>query len=97
MKQEITGPNGPVEFELKIHVTNGEQNGVATVGMGLGRYPSPQDIEKRLEKFAQDELPNIAPGYRLMTSRELWDVACLEKAGETFAVPLIWQNFHPIA
>lgn len=90
------GVNGPVEVQMLVHITSETQNGVATIGLGMGKYPTPQQIAERLERFSIEELPKIAPGYRLQTSVEFFDTACLEKAGQTFATPTSWQNWKPI-
>ncbi|PHR17919.1 MAG: hypothetical protein COA41_11225 [Sphingopyxis sp.] len=63
--------------------------------MGFGIYPTPEEIAARVKKFAEDDLPGLAPGYRLQTSQELWDTACLEKAGERFAMPGSWKEYTP--
>lgn len=97
MEKKIDGPNGPVEVELKVHIINDktEQRGVATIGMGFGVYPSPQEIAERIKTF-EGELSEMAAGFRLQTAEELWDTACLEKAGQKFATPAAWQAFRPI-
>jgi len=40
---------GPVEVELKVHITDGEMSGVATVGMGIGKYPTAEQLRERLQ------------------------------------------------
>lgn len=90
------GVNGPVEVQMLVHVTNGQQNGIATIGMGLGNYPTPQELAERLAKFERGELPSISPGFRLQTSAEFFDTACMEKTGQTFATPASWQQWKPI-
>lgn len=97
MSDPKDGPNGPVEVELKVHITNGERSGVATIGMGFGSFPTPKRIAERLEKFEKEELAKAAPGYRMMTAPEFWDAACMEKTGQTFATPADWQEFKPVA
>jgi hypothetical protein len=62
---------GPVDVELKVHITDGKQRGVATIGMGHGQYPTPEALRQRVAEFARDEIPE---GFRLMTKREFWDV-----------------------
>lgn len=62
---------GPIEVELKVNVTNGEGvDGVATIGLGKGRYPSEEEMREALATFERDNLPE---GFRLMTKREWFD------------------------
>lgn len=75
---------GPVEVELKIHITDGEMCGVATVGMGVGKYPPEAEMRARVEKFAAEDMPE---GFRLMDKREYWDYVCREQFGTRFALP----------
>lgn len=65
---------GPVEIELKVHVTDGKRNGVATIGMGVGQYPEASSFRERVQRFERDEMPE---GFRLMTKREFFDTAVL--------------------
>lgn len=65
---------GPVEIEIKVNITNGEGiAGVATIGMGVGKYPTEKEMRDRVAKFEQDEMPE---GFRLMTKREWWETVC---------------------
>jgi hypothetical protein len=61
---------GPVDVELKISITNGSQDGVATITMGRGRFPTDQELRDRVLKFEREEMPE---GFRLMAKREYWD------------------------
>lgn len=62
---------GPIEVEIKVSVTNGEGgNGVATIGLGIGCYPSEEKMREAVAKFEQESMPQ---GFRLMTKREWWD------------------------
>lgn len=92
------GPNGPVEVEIKVQIIreDGSQRGVATIGMGYGTYPTPAQIQQRVAKFEQEELTRLAPGFRLQTAPELWDTACEEKTGQSFATPAKYHAYHPI-
>jgi len=94
-------PNGPVEVELKVHVIEEAggrkaRRGVATISMGLGRFPTPAEVQARIDKFGGAEIAGMAPGYRLQTAPEFWDTACQERAGEFFAVPARYQKFDRI-
>lgn len=86
---------GPYTVEIKVHIINdeSEQRGEATLTMGNGSMPTEQEVAERLEKFANEQLPKLAPGFRVQTAPELWDTLCLEKAGETFATPIQFQEF----
>jgi len=86
----------PIEAEMKVVITNGETFGVATIGLGFGSFPNEQDVAERISKFEREELAGLT-GYRLATAPELWDYACLERTGETFATPANFREFAPIA
>lgn len=75
---------GPVEIEMKVHITNGESIGIATVGMGVGNYPTSKELRERVAKFAKADMPD---GFRLMEKREYWDYVCREQFGTVFALP----------
>lgn len=98
MSKKRNRPNGPVEVELKVHIISedGDTRGVATIGMGFGGYPAPSEIAERVKDFAEDDMKRLAPGYRLQTSAELWDSACMEKTGERFATPAEWREYAPV-
>lgn len=85
----------PIEAEMKVVITNGARFGVATIGLGFGKYPTEKEIAERIAKFEREELAEI-DGYRLATAPELWDYACLERTGERFAVPASYQQFAPV-
>lgn len=65
---------GPIEIEIKVSVTNGEGvDGVATISLGKGSYPSEEKMREAVAKFEQENMPD---GFRLMTKREWWDSVC---------------------
>lgn len=65
---------GPIEVELKVIVTNGEGvQGVATIGLGKGCYPSEEEMRQAVANFERESMPE---GFRLMTKREWWDTVC---------------------
>lgn len=64
---------GPVEVELKVSITDSEVQGVATIGMGKGNYPTDSELRERVAQFEREEMPD---GFRLMTKREWWDTVC---------------------
>ncbi len=62
---------GPFEFEIKVSVTNGEGvDGVITISLGKGRYPTDDEMREAIAKVEREILPD---GFRLMTKREWWD------------------------
>lgn len=85
----------PIEAEMKVVITDGESFGVATIGLGFGSFPTEKEIADRIAKFESKELADLK-GYRLATAPELWDYACLEKTGQTFATPASYREFAPI-
>jgi hypothetical protein len=82
----------PIEAEMKVVITNGKSFGVATVGLGFGGFPTELEVKERIERFEREELAGLA-GYRLCTAPELWDYACLERTGETFATPAAYRQY----
>lgn len=65
---------GPIEVELKVSLTNGEGvDCVATIGLGIGIYPSEEKMRDAVAKFESESMPD---GFRLMTKREWWDMVC---------------------
>lgn len=81
----------PIELEMKVSITNDEGlSGVATVGLGIGKFPDADDIRNALERFEAGGLP---PGFRLMNKREWWDsvvgvVTDTDDDGEPVSVPV---------
>lgn len=64
----------PIEVELKVSITNGSINGVATIGLGHGAFPTEERMRKAIADFeAGNSMPD---GFRLMTKREWWDTIC---------------------
>lgn len=79
---------GPIAVEMKVSITNGEMSGVATIGLGKGKYPTEAELREAVAKFERDEMPE---GFRLMTKREWWDTVCPptyeeEEDGERYAM-----------
>lgn len=85
----------PIEAEMKVVITNGDRFGVATIGLGFGGFPTDQEVKERIERFEREELARLT-GYRLATAPELWDYACLERAGQVFACPAAYRQFADI-
>lgn len=77
---------GPVEVELKvgIHSNDEDVRGTVTIGMGIGVFPTEEQIRERVKKFADEEMPD---GYHLMSKQEYWDAFCDEKLGGRYAFP----------
>ena len=84
----------PVQVEIKVHITDGESSGVATLTVGAGLYPSEEAIRNAVANFERDNMPD---GFRVMSKREFWDelvpptVEYDEDTGESyterFAIP----------
>lgn len=85
----------PIEAEMKVVITNGSKFGVATISLGFGKYPTESQIAERIARFEREELAEI-DGYRLATAPELWDYACIERTGQTFATPASYRQFEPL-
>ena len=86
--------NGPVVVELKVHLINPdtEQRAVMTVGLGAGKYPTPQDVEERIEQL-KGEIEHHAPGFELMDRREFMADLMEEHSGHRMhvACPKDWD------
>lgn len=86
--------HGPVVLEMKIHIVNDEtgQAGVATYEMGAGEYHSPLEVQSRLETF-QQQLPEYAPGFRLMTRKEFIEYLMFDRSGQRMSIagPEAWD------
>jgi|SRR5690554_7556047 len=96
---KISPVHGPVQFDIVVHLIhteNDDKRAEVTIGMGAGTYPTQQDIADRIAKFEAEEMPKVAPGYRLQKAPELFDTICLEKVGETFATPPEFSQWAPL-
>ena len=72
--------HGPFEVEIKVHITNGEGvDGVATIGLGKGTYPTEGTIRAAVARLEREGMPE---GFRLMNKREFWDSICPESYEE---------------
>lgn len=56
----------PVKAGLEIYITDGQQVGSVTYGMGLYQLPTEQDMPEILEKVTSA----LPPGFRLMSRHE---------------------------
>ncbi|GGJ06301.1 hypothetical protein [Halopseudomonas pertucinogena] len=91
--------HGPAQFDIVVHLIHTEDDdkrAEVTIGMGVGKYPTQQDIADRIAKFEAEEMPKVSPGYRLQTAPELFDTICLEKAGGTFTTPAVFRQWAPL-
>jgi hypothetical protein len=85
-------PKFPIETDIKIVIASDDGGfGVATVGMGFGVLPTDEQVRARVAKFADNEMPR---GCRLATAPELFDYACLDRAGQTFATPANFRKYE---
>lgn len=78
--------HGPVEIDIKVHITDGTNTGVVTVSVGRGKFPTNEQIQAAIAD-AEEAASGKTPGFRLMTKREFWDHLCQEKFGGLFAMP----------
>lgn len=58
---------GPFEVDVKVHITNGDQAGVVTVGMAKGETPTREQIRNAV---TEAEKAAKAQGFRLMDRHE---------------------------
>jgi len=81
--------NYPVEFEIKVMVINDEtgQNGFASFSLGKFEHPSPEKVKEKLSSVISELNAQGVTGFRLATKREAWDAVCIERTGQTFAMP----------
>lgn len=56
----------PVNVDIKVHITNGDVQGVATYGFPLHNLPTEADMPKVMESV----LERLPKGFRLMTRHE---------------------------
>lgn len=75
---------GPYELEMKVGITNGEQTGTITVGLGHGEVPTEEKIR---EQIAKAEEAAKANGFRLMNRHEYLQEQILGSVGERVAIP----------
>ena len=91
--------HAPIELSMNVFIIHEEteQAGKAEIGLGFMKFHSPQHLANRLATFEREELPNVAPGFRLMTKEETFNYAMHEKTGtkERWATPggYEWDEF----
>ena len=80
--------HAPVEFEMKVMVTDGNRSAAVTCTLPSGKLPEKEAIDNLIEE-AIKEVRDSMPEFRLMTKREFWDHLCQEKygSGSKFAMP----------
>ncbi|MCG7598839.1 hypothetical protein MHM84_03510 [Halomonas sp. McH1-25] len=90
--------HGPVVFELKVHIMNPDtgQRAVVTVGMGAGKYPTPDEVAARVAQLEEGELEKHAPGFELMDRREFMADLMEEHSGHRVhvACPKDWNQIE---
>jgi hypothetical protein len=77
--------HAPIETEIKVAITDGEQIGEVTIGLGIGVWPTPEKAQKAIADLATND--NLPPGWRVCTKREWWEKVCKEQFGQRFAMP----------
>lgn len=94
---EIT-MNGPVDFKMNIYIVNDEtqQAGTIPVDLGYFKYPTPDSIAARLEKFASEELVGPLEGFRLMTKHEAFAARAQELYGQPVQLVNVPEEWDPI-
>jgi hypothetical protein len=60
--------NGPFQVELKVHITDGERNGVANYELPKGTFPTSDDIRKALTEV-ETQIKSMGD-FRLMNRAE---------------------------
>lgn len=85
----MTKMYGPYEIDLRIHVTDGEQEGIVTYSMPLAETASYEAIQKALKTAEKATQDSAGKKFRLATKREFFDKLMREKTGsnERFAMP----------
>lgn len=80
--------HAPIEFEMKVMVTDGKRNAAVTCSLPSGKIPRAEAVNKLIEQSIK-EVQQTMPEFRLMTKREFWDHICEERAGggARFAMP----------
>jgi hypothetical protein len=71
----------PIQVEMKVSITDGNVQGVATIGFTAGCFPTEVDMREVLDKFERE---NMLEGFRLMTKREWWDTICPPRHEEDY-------------
>jgi hypothetical protein len=80
--------NGPFEIELKVFITDGEQQGQVTYTLPSGLYPTVEMIRSALATSEQKAKEAVGADFRLFSKREFFDHLIREKTGssERFAM-----------
>lgn len=74
--------DGPFEVDVKVHITNGKQNGVVTVGLAKGTRPTAEAVKNAVLQAASAAQQQ---GYRLMNRHEF--ITELLDVGARVAIP----------
>lgn len=89
--------NGPFEVELKIRMTDGESEGVATYNLPAGKYPSKQTIQEALDEALKKAQGELGADWRLQTRHEFENAVISDRYGgmvPEFATKDSWDE-HP--
>ncbi len=80
---------GPFEIEVKVLVTNGEQEATVTYGMPKGEYPTREGIEAALLTSEKQVQEQMGEDWRLANKREYFNYLMLEytHTDMAFAMP----------
>jgi hypothetical protein len=78
----------PIEIQMKVKLTDGHRKGDATVGLGLFKLPTEDELDEAVRKAVEVVLRDN-PSFRTMTREEIWDERIAERTGSgmLFATP----------
>ena len=79
----------PAQVNLVIVILNDETGATGEVKIGCGfgsECLTIESIRERIEKFAEEELSVIAPGFRIASNHEYFESACLKAFNQRIEV-----------
>jgi len=81
--------HAPIDIELKIHVTDGENEGVVTYTMPAAKFPTIEDLQKAIIEAEKSVKETAGEDFRLMNKQEWFDQWMRQKTGinTRFAIP----------
>lgn len=87
--------NGPFEIELKIRITDGIRNAVATYDLPAGVYPTKEAIQKAVAASLEKAQDEIGPEWRLQNRHEFENEVISDRYGGVipeFATKHSWDD-----
>lgn len=78
--------HGPYETEIRVHITDGTNEGQITINLTMGNPPTKEEINECLSKAKETA---EEAGFRLMTKPEFFNTMMRDRLGATerFACP----------